>query len=459
MKLQVVSVRAPITLFLGLLLSGPLHADSIGFEDVVGAPSSFDQTTALDSSRYFASNRVTIVGPGGNDGWAAMDAAAFVVNPGGSVVLAWDNDPAVTFSNGGRPIGPEVLLFNNPVDNVAFRIGGDPTGSVTVTAFRSGSQVALASTSSPLSPVMTTVSVNAAEIGVVTIWVSCTSADCYGALDDLTFSRAGDGDDSDGDGVADSADCDPLDASIFPGAAEACDGRDNNCDGTVPGNEVDGDGDGSRLCHPDCDDSNADIYPGAPELCDEIDNDCDTVVPADELDADMDGFRGCEGDCLDDDSNSNPNAQEVCDGVDNDCDGELPADEVDEDLDAVLVCEGDCLDDDELTYPEAEELCDGVDNDCDEQLPAGELDEDADGVLVCMGDCDDEADEVYPDAEELCNEVDDDCDGITDPECDGELPGGEGCDCSFEASGRAAPRSGLVLLPVLIAILRSRPGA
>ena len=39
--------------------------------------------------------------------------------------------------------------------------------------------------------------------------------------------------DSDGDGTPDDADCAPLDGSIHPGAAELCDGQDNDCDGEV----------------------------------------------------------------------------------------------------------------------------------------------------------------------------------------------------------------------------------
>ena len=37
--------------------------------------------------------------------------------------------------------------------------------------------------------------------------------------------------DSDGDGIPDDSDCAPTDAAIFPGAPEACDGVDSNCDG------------------------------------------------------------------------------------------------------------------------------------------------------------------------------------------------------------------------------------
>ncbi len=60
---------------------------------------------------------------------------------------------------------------------------------------------------------------------------------------DLPLSSAQDGDgdgcidacatDSDGDGTFDHLDCSPLDPSIHPGAAEACNGLDDDCDGTT----------------------------------------------------------------------------------------------------------------------------------------------------------------------------------------------------------------------------------
>ena len=52
---------------------------------------------------------------------------------------------------------------------------------------------------------------------------------------------------------------------------------DNDCDGVIPADELDSDGDGYSICQGDCDDTNATIYPGAPELIDGLDNDCDGV--------------------------------------------------------------------------------------------------------------------------------------------------------------------------------------
>ena len=80
------------------------------------------------------------------------------------------------------------------------------------------------------------------------------------ALDEL------EADDLDGDGVVRDEDCDELDASVHPGAAELADGIDQDCDGEVdedsPGS--DDDGDGWTEAEGDCDDSDPDAWPGGP---------------------------------------------------------------------------------------------------------------------------------------------------------------------------------------------------
>jgi hypothetical protein len=100
--------------------------------------------------------------------------------------------------------------------------------------------------------------------------------------------------DTDADGTPDDDDCAPEDATVHPGAAEACNGVDDNCDGAVDENVtttwyVDDDADGYAgtpvaACEPpagadaearDCDDADPAISPAAVEVCgDGVDDDC-----------------------------------------------------------------------------------------------------------------------------------------------------------------------------------------
>ena len=109
--------------------------------------------------------------------------------------------------------------------------------------------------------------------------------------------------DSDGDGFALSDDCDDASSSVFPGAAESCDGVENDCRRVtwpvVPAGEADEDDDGYRICQNDCNDANAALHPGAPELCNGIDDNCNGQV--DEtiagVDSDGDGIHNACDNC------------------------------------------------------------------------------------------------------------------------------------------------------------------
>jgi len=168
--------------------------------------------------------------------------------------------------------------------------------------------------------------------------------------------------DEDGFSPAD-GDCDDNNANRYPGAEEICDGKDNDCDGSVPADEADEDVDGFRLCNDDCDDTDFNVYPGAEEICDQKDSNCDDLIPDNE-DFDGDGFTLCDGDCEDDNPSVWPTQPEVCDGVDNDCSGGV--DDIDEDGDGYSPCliNGDCDDNNPDAYPivldgQAEEGGDG----------------------------------------------------------------------------------------------------
>ncbi|MBK8251667.1 MAG: putative metal-binding motif-containing protein [Polyangiaceae bacterium] len=88
--------------------------------------------------------------------------------------------------------------------------------------------------------------------------------------------------DNDSDGYTGcNGDCNDNNAAIKPGATEVCDGADNDCNGLIDfiGTTPvcappDDDNDGWNQ-NDDCNDNDATVYPGAAELCDFKDNDCD----------------------------------------------------------------------------------------------------------------------------------------------------------------------------------------
>ncbi|MBX3251039.1 MAG: putative metal-binding motif-containing protein, partial [Myxococcales bacterium] len=255
--------------------------------------------------------------------------------------------------------------------------------------------------------------------------------------------------DADGDGYADAAcggtDCDDTDSAVNPGAVEICDaeGRDEDCDPSTLGHDLDGDGqvadhccnrraDGVLLCGTDCNDAVRSVYLGATEVCNGYDDDCDGRIDEGVLldgfvDADRDGHgdpdrptRACPGvagfstigdDCDDDDRDIHPGRGEACNGIDDDCDGAIDENVValtwyrDRDGDGFgdprgptqtncaqptgyVLLPFDCDDDDPQIHPAAEERCNAIDDDCD-GFP---------GFMVAPGDYEDDDRDGYPDA-------------------------------------------------------------
>ena len=285
--------------------------------------------------------------------------------------------------------------------------------------------------------------------------------DCDGVKD------LGEGFDDDSDGHLDTSacpssgdDCDDNDALTYNDAGERCDGKDNDCDGTIADEQLDTDGDGFKACpaqgqQPDCNDNSNTIYPGAQEICDGEDSNCDTQVPANEVDGDNDTFSTCQGDCDDADPAAYPGNTEICDDKDNNCNSttdegvkatfyadsdEDGAGDPDVTTDACSLPTGyvtnntDCDDGDDERYPGNVESCDAKDNDCDGVVPAEEDDGDSDGVMVCEGDCDDTNNNAFPGNVEICDEIDNNCDDDIDEDTD--LDGKGGPDCTdFDGDG------------------------
>lgn len=227
--------------------------------------------------------------------------------------------------------------------------------------------------------------------------------------------------DADGDGAL-SADCNDLNATVYPGAPELEDGIDNDCDKIVDEgtNAYDDDTDGYSENQGDCNDANVSVHPNATEVVDSIDNDCDGTIDegTEVYDDDGDGFTEQQGDCNDGSVDISPIATELEDGIDNDCDGFVDDGTTlfDDDGDGYSEQAGDCNDANSSVSPVATEVVDQLDNNCNGIVDEGTAayDDDGDGFSENQGDCNDGNSAIYPTAPEQVNGIDDDCDGTAD---------------------------------------------
>jgi hypothetical protein len=240
--------------------------------------------------------------------------------------------------------------------------------------------------------------------------------------------------DDDGDGVADADDCAPRDKAVFPGASEACNGRDDDCDGVTDNGFPDTDRDGLADCI-DADDDNDGVCDGpaaVPGTCVAGPDNCPSVANPDQKDTDGDAVGdACENDA---DGDGWPNGGDNCPDVanptqtDTDRDGQGDACDPDDDGDGATDA-ADCAPLDRAVFPGADEACNGRDDDCNGRTDEGFADTDDDGFADCV-DPDDDGD-GWPDGVDNCPRVF----NPTQVNTDGLPDGGDACDDDDDQDG------------------------
>ena len=247
--------------------------------------------------------------------------------------------------------------------------------------------------------------------------------------DQSDFDLDGDGDacdlDDDDDQVADEDDCAPFNGDVFPGGEELCNGADDNCDLLVDEGYPDSDADKLADCtdddddndgHPDavdCQPLDPASFPGAEEACDGVDNNCDEAVDEGFVDTDGDGVADCLETDVDGDgvANGDDNCLLVSNPAQEDLDGDGLGDACDSDGDGDGVPDG--LDNCKMLFNpgQGDQDEDGTGDACDEDV-------DGDGLPNGVDNCPDVANGGQGDQDEdslgdACDD-DDDGDGVAD---------------------------------------------
>lgn len=226
--------------------------------------------------------------------------------------------------------------------------------------------------------------------------------------------------DSDNDGVTiECGDCDDEDSLVYPENSEVCDGKDNDCSGSIDDGFV---GDDCRercealgYVYKDdecCGDDAA--YEAIETICDGYDNDCDGIVDGN-LSRATDNQKGeCEGNieiCARGDwvahrDNHEP-VQEVCnDGKDNDCDGYVDEGCTTSSSGGGGGGGGGGSSSDKKYYRDSDD--DGYGDPSRSQTASSA----PDGYVSNNDDCDDTDPEINPGESEICStDVDEDCNG------------------------------------------------
>lgn len=129
-------------------------------------------------------------------------------------------------------------------------------------------------------------------------WYTDQDGDDYGTADSETKAC----DPPYANSVLDGGDCDDDDSTVNPGAVEVCNEKDDDCDGDVDVNAVDG-----SEYFPDADGDGYGVDDGAVLLCEVLD-----------------GYSEEGGDCDDGEELVNPGATEACfNEIDDNCDGDI----------------------------------------------------------------------------------------------------------------------------------------